>query len=143
MMWKVWVPGEPIAQGSMKAFVIQGRAVITHNNGAKLKKWRKAIGKAASVAGVQKVAGPVFLDLTFYFPYRKGDHGTGKNAAKLKPSASVIHSTKPDLDKLVRAVLDGLDGVAYGDDSQVCCINARKKRSVRYHGVAVKIFHAG
>ena len=33
---------------------------------------------------------------------------------------------KPDLDKLIRAVLDGLTGVAYVDDAQVTLISASK-----------------
>ena len=32
----------------------------------------------------------------------------------------------PDLDKLIRAVLDGLTGVAYEDDGQVVQIEAQK-----------------
>jgi Holliday junction resolvase RusA-like endonuclease len=32
----------------------------------------------------------------------------------------------PDLDKLVRAVLDALTGIAYLDDKQVVAINARR-----------------
>lgn len=35
-------------------------------------------------------------------------------------------SVKPDLDKLIRAVLDALTGIAYTDDSQVVRILAQK-----------------
>jgi len=35
--------------------------------------------------------------------------------------------TKPDVDNLVKAVMDGLNGIAYEDDSQVVRITARKE----------------
>lgn len=37
------------------------------------------------------------------------------------------HVKKPDLDKLVRAVLDALTGIGYEDDSQVTMIDAIKE----------------
>lgn len=35
-------------------------------------------------------------------------------------------TTKPDLDNLVKAVLDALNGVAFEDDSRICSISAVK-----------------
>ena len=37
------------------------------------------------------------------------------------------HTKKPDLDNLVKAVLDALNGVAYMDDSRISNINASKE----------------
>ena len=45
---------------------------------------------------------------------------------------------KPDLDKLIRAVLDGLTGVAYVDDSQVILIQATKTYGIN-EGVWVTV----
>ena len=36
------------------------------------------------------------------------------------------HTKKPDLDNLVKAVLDALNGVAFEDDSRICSISAVK-----------------
>lgn len=45
---------------------------------------------------------------------------------------------RPDLDKLIRAVLDGLTGVAYEDDQQVIRITAQKAYG-ETEGVHIKI----
>ena len=42
------------------------------------------------------------------------------------PLAAIQHRKRPDLDKLVRGVLDALTGYAWHDDAQVCEIVARK-----------------
>ena len=39
---------------------------------------------------------------------------------------SVRPTTKPDIDNVIKAVLDGLNGVAYADDSQVVELSASK-----------------
>jgi Holliday junction resolvase RusA-like endonuclease len=36
-------------------------------------------------------------------------------------------TTKPDLDNIVKSVLDGLNGIAFVDDSQIDRIDARKR----------------
>jgi Holliday junction resolvase RusA-like endonuclease len=47
-------------------------------------------------------------------------------------------SVAPDLDKLIRAVLDGLTAIAYRDDGQVTSITASKTYGERI-GVSVKV----
>ena len=46
--------------------------------------------------------------------------------SKPKSAKRAFPSVKPDLDKLIRAVLDGLTGVAFEDDSQVILIQSSK-----------------
>jgi len=56
-----------------------------------------------------------------------GHYGTGKNAGIVKPSkAALLHTVKPDLDKLERAVLDGLADICFGDDAVVVKITGSK-----------------
>lgn len=70
--------------------------------------------------------GPVAVMLDFYLPRPKAHYGTGRNAQKLRQGAPGMPSGKPDIDKLTRAVLDAMTGVAFHDDSQVCFIMASK-----------------
>jgi crossover junction endodeoxyribonuclease RusA len=53
-------------------------------------------------------------------------YGSGRNAAKLKDSAPLHVEKSPDLDKLVRGVMDGLKGVLYSDDKFFFCGHVRK-----------------
>ena len=103
------VDGQPIPQGSMK--VINGH--IIHTQGSALAAWRSAIALAARQAGALPAEGALELDMIFTMQ---------------KPrTVTRSHPTvPPDLDKLVRAVLDGLTAIAYRDDSQVTAFTARK-----------------
>lgn len=103
------VNGIPIPQGSMK--VINGR--VLHSQGSALAGWRSLIGWEARLAGASPHSLPVKITITFTMPRPK----TVKRA---------LPSVAPDLDKLIRAVLDGLTGVAYEDDGQVVQIHAQK-----------------
>lgn len=121
----VTVHGLPVPQGSMTGFVptrqdgspvrVQGGRILVNivpDNAARLRPWRRQIRQQAQrvMAGRQPLTGPLLLAVTFTMP---------------KPSAAPKRrrtwpDTRPDLDKLLRALLDGLDeGGVYGDDCQV------------------------
>ena len=117
------VAGLPVPQGSLK--VINGN--IMHVKDKELRAWRVDIGKTAKNCGVEmatKETG-IIINLMFCMP-------------KPKSVRRLIPSTRPDLDKLIRAVLDALTGVAYVDDGQVVEITASKIYST-YVGVKIGI----
>jgi crossover junction endodeoxyribonuclease RusA len=71
--------------------------------------------------------GPVEVRVNFYLGRPKGHYGTGRNAGTIKASAPDYPAGLPDLDKLCRAVLDGLTaGGAWRDDGQVVVLMALK-----------------
>jgi len=65
--------------------------------------------------------GAVQLFLSCYFERPKGHYGTGRNRAKLRPSAPPYPTTRStgDASKLARAIEDALTGIVYRDDSQI------------------------
>lgn len=103
------VDGQPVPQGSMK--VINGHVI--HAKGSELAAWRSAIALRAREAGAKPHIEPVEIDMIFTMARPKTVN---------RPEPSVA----PDLDKLVRAVLDGLTAIAYRDDGQVTLITASK-----------------
>lgn len=115
------VDGKPIPQGSMK--VIQGH--IIHSQGSALAAWRASVGLGAKLAGAKPHGDPVEISLIFIM-------ARPRTVTRLEPSVP------PDLDKLVRAVLDGLTAIAYRDDAQVCTLTATKEYGDR-PGVQVYI----
>jgi Holliday junction resolvase RusA-like endonuclease len=116
------VRGLPVSQGQMTAFVPKGwnRAVVADKNRKPLEAWRSAIASAATTAMEARQAGPTLwpcsVEVVFTFPRLKVHLNS---QGKPKTSAPRWKSTKPDIDKTARAVLDALSGVVYLDDSQV------------------------
>lgn len=114
-MSALFVFGVPVPQGSHKAFVVKGRAVVTSVNNAALKPWRKAIADAAreALTPIEK-ATPVRVEVGFVF----------ERPASVKRAAPTV---RPDVDKLARAVLDALtESGAFADDSQVVDLHVTK-----------------
>jgi Holliday junction resolvase RusA-like endonuclease len=74
-----------------------------------------------------QLAGPCMVSIVFRLQRPKGHYGTGRNAGILKASSPHVPVTKPDVDKMVRVVLDALTGIAFMDDSQVVELRALKK----------------
>ena len=131
-MISFFVPGTPVPQGSMQAFVAGGRAVVVQGGSkgrrASLAGWRADVREAAerSMNGAPPLGGAVAMMVWFWFQRPASHYGTGRNAETLKSSAPEAHSGAPDLDKLVRAVLDAMSGVVFADDKQVAWVEAQK-----------------
>ena len=74
------------------------------------------------------ILGDIRLKLWFCMPRPRGHYGTGRNDGILKASAPRWHTKRPDLDNLIKFVLDALGGrgIYWKDDSQVYSIVAQK-----------------
>ncbi len=109
-MRSFFVEGKPVPQGSLK--FIHGRPI--HERAVDLAVWRANVAREGRSAGISKQKdGSIWLKLVFYTI-------SPKTVKREEPYV------RPDLDKLIRAVLDGLTGVAYDDDCQVTRIEAEK-----------------
>ena len=122
-LFSIIVYGEPIPQGS-KSVTKTGRMYEANK---KLDPWRKKIAKEASdvmeAVGHEPMIGPCKINLNFYFP-RPKSHSNALGV--IKASAPEYKQSKPDLDKLIRAVGDALTGIVVKDDSQFVQIEAAK-----------------
>lgn len=122
--------GDPQPQGSMRSF---GGGRMTCDN-KKLKPWRAAVVLAAlrAIANAggnwQKLNCPVRVELEFFVK---------------RPSKPMFDepATKPDLDKLVRAISDALtEAGVYADDSRVVSLSADAfYAGLARPGVAVRV----
>ena len=103
-MITIEVRGLPAPQGSKRHV---GRGVMVESSKA-VGPWREAV-RAETQRHVSKpFGGPVRVDVTFFLPRPKGHYGSGRFAGEIKKSAPLHPSGRPDLDKLLRALLDGL-----------------------------------
>ncbi len=124
------VAGKPVPKGSIRAFPhrITGR-MIALPMGVGLKPWTRAVATAArTAASGRKLEGAVQVWLDFDLPKPKSERAAGR-----------WHIVRPDLDKLIRAVLDGLtEAGVWGDDGQVASLVATKHTSASA-GVTVRV----
>jgi len=133
------VLGLPAPQGSKTIY----RGRLVESSAKRLNPWRKAIASAVEESLPEShipILGPVRVEIDFYLP-RPPSIKQGKRAFPIVP---------PDVDKLARAVNDGLnqgpDGKAnngrlWGDDSQVVELLACKfYADDREPGADIRIF---
>lgn len=107
--------GDPAPQGSKRVF--NGRVVEAA--GQKLKVWRKAIADACLPFTDQNIwLGPIRLEVDFYLARPK----------TVKQNKRPFPIVPPDLDKLIRAVGDGIgqSEMIWGDDSQIVELSGSK-----------------
>ena len=129
-----FVPGEPITEGSTRAFASGQRVVVTHDRGRELDLWRLKVAHAAQAAAQDagwepRYDGPVAVTAAFFLPRPK--------SAKKR----LVPHVKPDLDKLIRAVGDALapykqPGVLK-DDSRIVTWRATKDYDDAYKSGAL------
>ena len=117
--YELVVLGNPKAQKRARARSF-GRFAKIHDNpdnfDNKATLWQVIQDKAPD----KPLSGPLCVDIDFYFPHIKGHYGTGRNEGKLKASAPIWHTVKPDRDNLDKLVLDTLSKKFWRDDCQVC-----------------------
>lgn len=114
MKW--FAPGIPAPKGSARAIVTRDGKARLIASGSNVNRdaqaaWAASVGWTARAAMVRPLDGPVRVLCEFIFA-RPASHTRAERAVTSK-------TTKPDGDKLIRATLDALTGLAYVDDAQV------------------------
>ena len=115
------VDGTPAPKGSARAIRRGAFAVLvasgSDGNKRALTAWAAAVAWSARARHVPMLAGPIAVDVTFY-------------VARPRTVRREYPEVKPDLDKLLRATLDPLTGIAWTDDGQVVDAVIRKRYAV-------------
>ena len=141
------VRGLPVPQGSARAFVANGRAIVAtdaNRTRSPLGAWRTAIaGSAADAMEGAPWPGPVSVSLSFRPASRPAAHYLPANRTRLvrelRLDAPFHHAGKPDADKLARSALDALTGVVFEDDRQVASLSVLKRWPAEGEGPGVTI----
>lgn len=120
------VPGPPVGQPRVKASHGGGFTKVytptTRGNGQSngIAEYKAGIRIAWQQTQALAFSGPVALIATFIFPRTKGQ------TWKTKPMPRLPHDKKPDIDNVLKAVQDALNGLAYADDSQIVRVEITK-----------------
>lgn len=122
-LWKFEVIGKPIPQGSWKAFISKttGHAMAKPSNEKELNAWRKLVAETAQACRPpwlrEPYDGAVWVKLIYV--RKRNDSDYLKDGVTLRKGAPRFPDTSPDIDKLTRAMLDSLTGVAFTNDARV------------------------
>lgn len=125
------VVGQPAPQGSKKAIVVKGKAVLVESSKDRVRSWREDVRSAAldavAASSWQQATGPVELHVTFTFQRPKSHYRTGRNSHLLRDDAMFFHAQTPDLDKILRSTCDALVSAGVlADDRLIASMVARK-----------------
>lgn len=119
------VPGEPVPKARPR-FTMQGGKARTYTP-ASSAAYETTIGLLAHAAMraagiVEPLAGALHVQVQAFFP-------VPQSWSKKRKAAASWHASRPDLDNVVKAALDGLNRVAFADDGQVASVYATKAYS--------------
>ena len=135
-MVSFFVPGEP--RGKQRARVLRNpknpkKPAYTPKDTIEAE---RAIGWECkrAMAGAKPLEGPVRLDWVAWF-------SKPSSWPKKKWLEARWHTSKPDRDNIEKLIADGLKGIAWLDDAQVCCGEPIKQyaRDGQMPGIAITI----
>lgn len=110
----VRVTGQPAPQGSKRAFQ-RGTKIVLVEMSQRVKPWRENVHlQARATRAAPPATGAIAVRIDFFIPAPKRRRWP-------------LPLGRPDVDKLARAALDGLTGVAFVDDSQVVDLHVTKR----------------
>lgn len=119
------VPGEPRGKGRPRFGRSRAGFAVAYTDD-KTAAYENLVKLAARQAGAALIEGAVAISVVAYL-------GIPKSAPKRRRAAMLsgveYPTRKPDLDNCIKALLDGLNGVCFGDDSQCTDISVCKRWS--------------
>lgn len=136
------IPGDPVAKGRAK-FARRGNFVTTYTpeKTARYENLVKlAAGQAMASASSGLIEGAVSLTVRAFFSIPQSWSLKKQRAAALD---EVMHTKRPDLDNVVKAVKDGSNKVVWKDDSQVVDLHASKRYGNPRVEVEVRVMSDG
>lgn len=124
------VPGEP--QGKARARVYRTGGIVRAVTPEKTAVYENLVlmcyMDAVRQAGVQPLPLPTGVPVQLKI---EAVYGIPKSTTKAKraqmEAGELLPLKKPDIDNIAKVVCDALNGHAYADDAQICCLRATKR----------------
>lgn len=116
------VPGQPVGQGRPR-FARRGKYVATYDP-KKSRNYKSLVTMCCQRAYSGKpIDCPTEVHISAYFEVPKS------YSKKRREECLIGHefpTKKPDIDNIIKGILDAMNGVAYADDKNIICIQAMK-----------------
>lgn len=118
------VPGEPKGKMRPKASSFGGHArVYTPSKQVEYENWVRLCYRRA-YPEAEPFDRPLMVSLLIFLPIPKSE---SRKKRALMANGEILPTKKPDVDNVMKSVLDALNGLAYRDDSLICVASASKK----------------
>ena len=135
----MFIKGIPKAQPRARGFYNKHVGGVRMYNPKTADSWKNVVMSAIRFSKgsfpSELPTGPIELNMCFHLPRPKSHFRTGKFANLLKDSAPKDMTSVPDMDNLVKSVMDAITRtqIVWKDDSQVC-VQKLNKMYVDNHG---------
>lgn len=92
------------------------------------------------IAGMERTQTPVKIEMAFRMPRPRSHYRSGKYSQELKGTAPSEHACKPDIDNMIKAVMDAVTCAGlWLDDAQVCELRAVKLYTEKRPGMMLRL----
>ena len=125
----IFLPGEPIGKGRPR--FAMGRTYTPPATVAYEYALKTEAALAMRQTGLEPFEGPVAVKVVAYF-------SIPKSWSKTRRAGAYLHTTKPDLDNVLK-MLDALNGVVWLDDAQVCEATVSKRYTTDEPGLQITV----
>lgn len=125
-MIRFTIKGCPVGKARARTVVHGG--IVRSYTPKKTANWERVVAwecKKAAQGHIFAAGTPLKLDAWFYMP-------VAKSAPKYvyeRLTRGEWNTNKPDIDNLLKSILDGCNGIAYEDDNQIAAVVAHKTYS--------------
>lgn len=117
-MYELTIPGEPVAKGRPRV------GKFGAYTPEKTKNYETLVKELYFTQhGQTMVEGPLHVEVKAFFGIAKS---STKKVREKMIGGSLRPTKRPDIDNVIKSVTDGLNGVAYPDDSQIVSLSASK-----------------
>lgn len=116
---KIIIKTPPVPQGRPR-FASRGKFTVAFDPNKDKKNWARL---QAAQQIENPIEDPLKVEITFYMTIPKS---TSKKKKKQMLNYEIAHTKKPDIDNLLKFILDALNTVAFRDDSQIWSVIAEK-----------------
>lgn len=110
------VPGEPVAKGRPKVSTVNGHVQLRTPSKTVNYESKVSLFAHQAMEGQPPIEGPVSLSVKAVF--QAPSSWSKKRAAANRITPEFV-TKRPDLDNVIKALCDGMNGVVFKDDSQV------------------------
>lgn len=136
MIVKFDVPGAPVGKGRPKVSTMGGKFARMYTP-EKTVNYEGLVAYSAQQAmqNLSIILGPAHVEMDIRLPVPQSWSKKKTEAALI---GQVAPTKKPDVDNVVKAIFDGMNGVVWNDDVQAVSMKVQKRYS-RAPGVAVTV----